>query len=114
MTEQDNQLIQRLRLVLVEKAKEVPADNLELIREYIQEIRELGKEIVDEEPPQPKPILDYKGRVFVRGINSHIWLTDREMRLVELLAQALEFDVIGDWHGRLHILVELVEEGDDG
>ena len=61
----------------------------------------------------PKPVLDYTGRVFVRGINSHIWLTDREMRLIELLAQALEFDVaVGDWDGRLHILVELVEEGE--
>ena len=62
-----------------------------------------------------KPILDYTGRVFIRGINSHVWLTDREMRLLELLAQGLKFDAVGDWQGRLHILVELlVEEGDDG
>ena len=61
----------------------------------------------------PKTILDYTGRVFVRPINNHIWLTDREMRLMELLAEALEFDaVVGDWQGRLHILVELVEEGE--
>ena len=51
MTEQNNQLIQRLRLVLVAKVKDVPAGNLELIKQYIQEIRELGKEIVDEEAP---------------------------------------------------------------
>jgi hypothetical protein len=62
----------------------------------------------------PKPILDYTGRVFVRGINSHIWLTDREMRLLDLLARGLDFDAVGDWTGTLHILVELVEEGDDG
>ena len=59
----------------------------------------------------PKPVLEYEGRVFVRPINNHIWLTDREMRLVELLARALDFDFFDDWHGRLHILVELVEEG---
>jgi hypothetical protein len=39
----DLDVIRRLRLVLVEKVREIPADNLDMIREYIAEIKELDK-----------------------------------------------------------------------
>jgi hypothetical protein len=37
----DIDVIKRLRLVLVEKIREIPADDLEKVREYIKEIKEL-------------------------------------------------------------------------
>jgi len=40
--------IERLRQVLVEKVKEVPATDLDLIREYIEEIKKLGERTEDE------------------------------------------------------------------
>jgi len=40
--------IERLRQVLVEKVKEVPATDLDLIREYIEEIKKLGERKEDE------------------------------------------------------------------
>lgn len=45
-------VIKRLRLVLVEKIREVPADNLDTIREYIKEIKEL--EAQEKEATQTK------------------------------------------------------------
>ena len=39
--------IERLRRILIEKVKEVPATDLETIREYIKEIKELGGEKED-------------------------------------------------------------------
>lgn len=41
--------IERLRRILIEKVKEVPATDLETIREYIKEIKELGSEKEDED-----------------------------------------------------------------
>jgi len=40
--------IERLRQVLVEKVKEVPATDLDLIREYIEEIKKLGERTEDD------------------------------------------------------------------
>lgn len=37
-----DEVIVRLKLVLIEKLREVKADNLELVREYIKEIKELN------------------------------------------------------------------------
>jgi hypothetical protein len=37
----------RLCFVLVDKVREIPADNLELIREYIEEIKKLYTEAPD-------------------------------------------------------------------
>ena len=45
----ESDLIKRLRQILVEKIREVPATDLETIREYIKQIKELGHETESQE-----------------------------------------------------------------
>jgi hypothetical protein len=42
-----DEAIYRLRLILIEKIREAPAENLDLIKEYIKEIKDL--EVLEEE-----------------------------------------------------------------
>ena len=63
----------------------------------------------------PKPILDYTGPASVRKDKTdqgNVYCDHHP--IAELLAKKVPIDGYGWWHGRLHILVELVEEGDDG
>jgi len=59
-----------------------------------------------------KRILDYKGGVFLRPINNHVWLLNRQLRLVEILERELDLNAGEDWSGRLHIIVEVEEDSD--
>ena len=70
---------------------------------------------------KPKTILDYTGKVnwsndFAALYLGDMWQEDDGCWVVESLEDRIisGLDVAGeDWHGTLHILVELVEEGDD-
>ena len=61
----------------------------------------------------PKPILDYKGPVAYDSDFDMFWLASGDERwLDDALKHGLK--IAGEspgWRGRLHILVELVEEG---
>ena len=63
--------------------------------------------------PKRKLVLDYTGEASARsreGGDDNVYLDHEE--LAGLIVEELPIDSWGWWHGRLHILVELVEEGE--
>jgi len=67
-----------------------------------------------------KRILDYEGEASVSKEWNTAWLDDGRHKTTPWLGTAIEGlllrawkrPLLKDWHGRLHILVELVEEGE--